>query len=57
MFDLSHSRVTCRVKRDLSVEKLAAAVARTEVLSAQQVTTNANGEEVSLVNVISKTDD
>ncbi|XP_071538324.1 armadillo repeat-containing protein 1-like isoform X2 [Panulirus ornatus] len=45
VFDMKHSRVTCRVKRDLSVEKLAAAVARTEVLSAQQVTTNANGEE------------
>ncbi|XP_037781953.1 uncharacterized protein LOC119578443 [Penaeus monodon] len=46
VFDLGRSRVTCRVKRDLSVDKLAAAVARTESLSAQQVTTNANGEEV-----------
>ncbi|XP_042211096.1 armadillo repeat-containing protein 1-like isoform X2 [Homarus americanus] len=45
VFDLGHSRVTCRVKRDLSVEKLAAAVARTETLSAQQVTTNSDGEE------------
>lgn len=45
VFDLGRSRVTCRVKRDLSVDKLAAAVARTESLSAQQVTTNANGEE------------
>lgn len=45
VFDLGHSRVTCRVKRDLSVEKLAAAVARTETLAAQQVTTNDKGEE------------
>ncbi|XP_045126169.1 armadillo repeat-containing protein 1-like [Portunus trituberculatus] len=45
VFDLSHSRVTCRVKRDLSVEKLAAAVARTETLAAHQVTTNDKGEE------------
>ncbi|ROT69746.1 hypothetical protein C7M84_012025 [Penaeus vannamei] len=48
VFDLGRSRVTCRVKRDLSVDKLAAAVARTESLSAQQVTTNANGEETNL---------
>ncbi|XP_064091024.1 armadillo repeat-containing protein 1-like [Macrobrachium nipponense] len=46
VFDMGHSRVTCRVKRDLSVEKLAAAVARTDLASAQQVTTNADGEEV-----------
>ncbi|XP_069954234.1 armadillo repeat-containing protein 1 isoform X2 [Cherax quadricarinatus] len=45
VFDLGNSRVTCRVKRDLSVEKLAAAVARTETLLAQQVTTNSDGEE------------
>ncbi|XP_042866982.1 uncharacterized protein LOC122249875 [Penaeus japonicus] len=45
VFDLGRSRVTCRVKRDLSIDKLAAAVARTEILSAQQVTTNANGDE------------
>ncbi|KAK8397201.1 hypothetical protein O3P69_004724 [Scylla paramamosain] len=45
VFDLTHSRVTCRVKRDLSVEKLAAAVARTETLAAHQVTTNDRGEE------------
>lgn len=45
VFDLTHSRVTCRVKRDLSVEKLAAAVARTETLAAHQVTTNDKGEE------------
>ncbi|XP_068205082.1 armadillo repeat-containing protein 1-like [Palaemon carinicauda] len=46
VFDMGHSRVTCRVKRDLSVEKLAAAVARTDLPTAQQVTTNADGEEV-----------
>lgn len=47
VFDLGHSRVTCRVRRDLPPEKLAAAVARTETLSALQVMTNAKGEEVS----------
>ncbi|XP_045617614.1 armadillo repeat-containing protein 1 [Procambarus clarkii] len=45
VFDLGNSRVTCRVRRDLSVEKLATAVARTETLLAQQVTTNSDGEE------------
>ncbi|KAK3859226.1 hypothetical protein Pcinc_034631 [Petrolisthes cinctipes] len=45
VFDLGHSRVTCRVKRDLPPEKLAAAVARTETFTALQVTTNDKGEE------------
>nr|XP_045617613.1 uncharacterized protein LOC123770050 isoform X2 [Procambarus clarkii] len=48
VFDLGNSRVTCRVRRDLSVEKLATAVARTETLLAQQVTTNSDGEEEKL---------
>ncbi|CAL4069326.1 unnamed protein product [Meganyctiphanes norvegica] len=46
VFDLAHSRVTCRVKRDLSIEKLALAVARTDRLTAQHVIKGANGEEV-----------
>ncbi|XP_076044137.1 uncharacterized protein LOC143027080 isoform X2 [Oratosquilla oratoria] len=46
VFDLNHSRVTCRVKRDLSIEKLGLAVARTELLTAQIVTTGPEGEEL-----------
>lgn len=46
VFDLAHSRVTCRVKRDLSIEKLAIAVARTNTLTAQHVIRGANGEEI-----------
>ncbi|RXG51738.1 Armadillo repeat-containing protein 1 [Armadillidium vulgare] len=46
VFDLSKSRVTCRVKRDLSVDKLVAAVSRTETYTAQQVITGLDGEEL-----------
>ena len=52
VFDLTKSRVTCRVKRDLSVEKLAAAVARTETLAAHQVTLDENGEEVCYCDLV-----
>ena len=46
VFDLTRSRVVCRVKRDLSIEKLAVAVEKTETMKALQVVTTSSGQEV-----------
>ncbi|CAL4119030.1 unnamed protein product [Meganyctiphanes norvegica] len=46
VFDLVHSRVTCRVRQEIPIEKLASAISRTDSLKAQLVTRGDNGEEI-----------
>ena len=47
VFDLSKSRVTCRVKRDLGIDKLIGAVSKTDNFRAKQIVNGPDGEEVS----------